>query len=351
MRILDRYIWKELVTPFGLGLFVFTFLLLIDRIFDLTDLIINKGVPVHLVLMMLVYISPAILVLTIPIGFLLAILIAFGRLSADMEVVALKACGVSPLRLLWPVVAFGVGVTALTGYLMIDAVPKSNYAFKSLVFEIVRTQATVGIKERVFNDTFGNFVIYVDEIASDQVALRNVFVSDERKPEEQRFITAHEGRLLSDDVNRRVTLRLLDGSIHETSPTALQKYREVRFGLYDITLVLENHAGQAGGHAEGRPRDDSDRATSGHGRHHSAQGQPEPLLGGDPQEVRDPGGVPGLQRPGRAPGHPCPPGWALGRLRRALAHRALLLRRSDARREHRGHRADPALGSRCGDQT
>jgi lipopolysaccharide export LptBFGC system permease protein LptF len=66
VRILDRYIWKELVTPFGLGLLIFTFLLLIDRIFDLTDLIINKGVPVHLVLMMLVYISPAILVLTIP---------------------------------------------------------------------------------------------------------------------------------------------------------------------------------------------------------------------------------------------------------------------------------------------
>ena len=98
MRILDRYVWKELVTPFCLGLLIFTFLLLIDRIFDLTDLIINKGVPVHLVLMMLVYISPAILVLTIPIGFLLSILVAFGRLSSDMEVVALKACGVSPLR-------------------------------------------------------------------------------------------------------------------------------------------------------------------------------------------------------------------------------------------------------------
>jgi LPS export ABC transporter permease LptF/LPS export ABC transporter permease LptG len=240
VRILDRYIWKELITPFFMGLLVFTFLLLIDRIFDLTDLIINKGVPVHLVLMLLVYISPAILVLTIPIGFLLAILIAFGRLSADMEVVAFKACGVSPLRLLRPVVIFGLGVAVLTGYLMIDSVPKTNYAFKSLVFDIVRTQATVGLKERVFNDTFGSFVIYVDEIAPDQVALRNVFVSDERKPEEQRFITAKEGRLLSDEVTRRVTLRLMDGSIHEMSPKTLQKYREVRFRLYDITLILEN---------------------------------------------------------------------------------------------------------------
>jgi lipopolysaccharide export system permease protein len=251
VRILDRYVWKELITPFGLGLLVFTFLLLVDRIFDLVDLIINKGVPVHMVVLMLVYIAPAILVLTVPIGFLLAILVAFGRLSADMEIVALKACGVSSLRLLRPVMVLGLGVTAVTAYLMIDSVPKSNYAFKSLVFEIVRTQATVGLKERVFNDTFGSFVIYVDEIATDQVALRNVFVSDERKPEEQRFITAREGRLLSDEVNRRVTLRLLDGSIHETNPNALQRYREVRFRLYDITLVLENPLLRQGGAPKG----------------------------------------------------------------------------------------------------
>ena len=322
---------------------VFTFLLLIDRIFDLTDLIINKGVPVHLVLMMLVYISPAILVLTIPIGFLLAILVAFGRLSADMEVVALKACGVSPLRLLWPVVVFGLGVTAATAYLMIDAVPKSNYAFKSLVFEIVRTQATVGLKERLFNDTFGNFVIYVDEIATDQVGLRNVFVSDERKPEEQRFITAREGRLLSDEVNRRVTLRLLDGAIHETSPSALQKYREVRFRLYDITLVLENPLLKQGGAPKGDREMSLAGAAEGDAEGDRPEGQPEPVPGRDPQEVRDPGRVPRLRRPGGAARHPRPPGRPVGRLRRAPAHRALLLRRADHRREHRRPRTGPGL--------
>ena len=151
---------------------VFTFLLLIDRIFDLMDLIINKGVPVHLVLHApRLHLLPASWSSPIPIGFLFAILVAFGRLSADMEIVALKACGVSLPASSGSVVAFGVVVAGVTGYLMIDSVPKTNYAFKSLVFDIVRTQATVGLKERVFNDTFGNFVIYVDEIASDQVAL------------------------------------------------------------------------------------------------------------------------------------------------------------------------------------
>jgi lipopolysaccharide export system permease protein len=251
VRILDRYIWKELIAPFFLGMIIGTFLLLIDRIFDMMDLIINKGVPVHLVTLLFVYLLPSILVLTIPIGVLFAILVAFGRLSADMEIVAMKACGVSPLRLLWPVLMFGVGATAVTGYLMIDALPRANYAFKSLIFDIVRTTASAGLKERVFNDTFGNFTIYVDEIAADQVGLRNVFVSDERKPEEQRFITAHEGRLLSDEVNRRVTLRLLDGAIHETNPNALQKYREVRFRLYDITLSLENSLTRQGNTPKG----------------------------------------------------------------------------------------------------
>jgi LPS export ABC transporter permease LptF/LPS export ABC transporter permease LptG len=246
MSILDRYVWKELWFPFFLGMFVSTFLLLLDKIFDLTDLIINKGVPVPLVLTLLAYILPAFLVLTVPIGFLLAILIAFGRLSADMEVVALKASGVSPLRLLRPVLLFGVGVAAVTGVLMFEAVPRANYAFKSLIFDILRAQAAVGIRERLFNDSFGNFVIYVEEVALDQVALRNVFVADERNPDELRVVTAREGRLISDEVNRRVTLRLLNGTVHETAPRSLEKYRQVAFREYDLRLSFENPLMRAG---------------------------------------------------------------------------------------------------------
>jgi LPS export ABC transporter permease LptF/LPS export ABC transporter permease LptG len=240
VRILDRYVWKELTPPFLLGLFVFTFLLLIDKIFDLTDLIINKGVPVPLVLMLLAYILPAFLVLTIPLGFLLAILVAFGRLSADMEIVALKASGVSPLRLLRPVLVFALGATIATGWLMMEAVPKANYAFKSLIFDIIRGQASVAIKERVFNDTFGQYIIYVEEMAADRLSLRNVFVADERNPEELRVVTAQEGKLLSDEANQRVTLRLINGTVHETAPRTFQKYRQVMFRLYDLTLTLEN---------------------------------------------------------------------------------------------------------------
>lgn len=246
MKILDRYLWKELLTPLLIGIFVATFLLLIDQIHGLTDLIINKGVPVHLVLLLLTYLLPSILVLTIPIGLLFAILVAFGRLSTDMEVVALKAAGVGPMRLLRPVLVLAAGAAIVTALLLLEAMPRANYGFKSLIFRIVQTQAAVGLRERVFNDTFGNFVIYVDELAPDHVTLRNVFVSDERKPEELRVITAAEGRLLTDAANRRVTLRLLRGTVHETTPVNLQKYRQVGFRLYDITLVLDNPLARQG---------------------------------------------------------------------------------------------------------
>lgn len=246
VKILDRYLYRELLSPFILGLVLFTFLLLIDKIFDLTDLIINKGVPFPMVALLLVYILPAFLVLTIPMALLLAILIAFGRLSGDLEIVALKASGVSPLRLLRPVAVFSAAVGLGTAFLIMAAVPWGNYAFKSLVFDILRAQASVGLKERIFNDAFGDFVIYVEELSTSRAALKGIFVADERRPEESRVITAREGRLLSDEARRRVTLRLIDGRVHETDPRAPEKYRQVAFSLYDLTLTLQNPLVQAG---------------------------------------------------------------------------------------------------------
>ena len=84
------YIFKELLSPFFLGLLTFTFILLMNRVLKLIDLIVNKGVGVGEVGALIVYLLPSFLVLTIPMSVLLAILIAFGRFSADSEVVAMK---------------------------------------------------------------------------------------------------------------------------------------------------------------------------------------------------------------------------------------------------------------------
>src|SRR5262247_541967 len=103
MGILDRYVWKELAPPFVIGVAVFTFFLFIDRIYQLTNLVITKNVPFHLVFSLLVFM--------LPMALLVAVLLVCGRLASDFEVTALKAAGVSPLRLLRPYVAAAVAVT------------------------------------------------------------------------------------------------------------------------------------------------------------------------------------------------------------------------------------------------
>ncbi|HYE92723.1 MAG TPA: LPS export ABC transporter permease LptG, partial [Terriglobales bacterium] len=118
-----------------------------------------------------------------------------------------------------------------------------------------------GLKERVFNADFGDIVIYPEEISASQVALRGLLVSDERDPRLTRIITAREGRLLADEVNRRITLRLLDGAVNEADvlsaapgpgeaklpadesvyggAASASRYRYTVFGLYDMSLPLD----------------------------------------------------------------------------------------------------------------
>ena len=239
-RILDRYVVTELGPPFAIGVGVFTFFLVIDRIYQLTDLVITKSVPFALVFPLLVYMLPAFLGLTLPMALLVSVLLVCGRLAGDLEVAALKASGVSPLRLFRPFVAVAVAVTLLIAWLTLVVNPWSSGAFQRQLFRILQSRATTAIKERTFGAAFNPYVIYVDEVSPSQVRLKGLLVSDERNPEESRFIVAREGRLLTDEVNHRITLRFLDGSISESDVGDRRRFRLTYFSLYDMNLPVES---------------------------------------------------------------------------------------------------------------
>jgi LPS export ABC transporter permease LptF/LPS export ABC transporter permease LptG len=239
-RILDRYLVKELGPPFAIGVGVFTFFLVIDRIYQLTDLVITKNVPFALVMPLLLYMLPAFLALTLPMATLVAVLLVCGRLAGDLEVAALKASGVSPLRLFRPFVAAGIVVTLLIAWLTLMVGPWSSGAFQRQLFRILQSRASTGIKERTFSATFNQFVIYVDEVSPSQVRLKGLLVSDERNPEQSRIIVAREGRLLSDEATRRITLRFLDGSISESDVGDRRRFRQTYFSLYDMSLPVDS---------------------------------------------------------------------------------------------------------------
>lgn len=90
-KIISRYIFKEIAFPFIIILFVLTFVLLMGKILQIMDLIVNKGISIFTIAKLIIFLLPAFMSFTIPIALLIAILIAMGRLSADNEITVLKS--------------------------------------------------------------------------------------------------------------------------------------------------------------------------------------------------------------------------------------------------------------------
>jgi len=226
--ILDRYITRELILPFLLGLVVFTFLLMIQPLGDYSEQLIAKGVSWGIVVRVLGTLIPQALAVTIPIALLIGLLIGLGRLSADRETVAMQACGISIYRLLRPVLLLAVLTWAATSYIMIEAVPTANQAFRQIVFGIISARAENEIKPRVFFEDFPNRVLYVGD-APPGGGWRECFLADTSKPDQPTVFTAETCRLAIDRDKRTVDMVLTKGSRHAATLSDPAKYEVARF--------------------------------------------------------------------------------------------------------------------------
>jgi lipopolysaccharide export system permease protein len=239
--IINRYIFKEMLGPFVLGLFVFTFIFLLNKIIRLTELIIGKGVSLTEVLSLIGYILPSFLVLVIPSTVLLASLLGFGRLCADGEITALNASGVSFYKMIIPVMGFSFLCYLTTSFLMINILPRANLSFKRMLYEIARTRALVNIKEREFIDDFKGMVIYVDQVSAEN-RLKGIIISDKRSLPEPYIIMAHEGRITANPDNLMVSIHLQGGSIQSLSQD--NRFRQIDFEEYQLNLDLASFLNQ-----------------------------------------------------------------------------------------------------------
>ncbi len=238
-KIINRYIFREIALPFVILLFVLTFVLLMGKILQIMDLMINKGIRVLDIAHLIALIMPNFLLFTIPIALLVSILIAMGRLSADNEITVLKASGVSLLQLFYPAAVASLLAFACAMVIGYFLVPQSNFATKRLLFELASQNAGIGIKEKVFNADFKGLLLYADTIPADGASMENVIISDSRVLGEQNTILAKKAFLVADPKLMIVKLRLENGSIH-TVGKDLKNYRKVDFKSYDINLDLSS---------------------------------------------------------------------------------------------------------------
>jgi lipopolysaccharide export system permease protein len=240
--IIDRYVAREVLAPFAVGVGLLTFALVTGRLLKLSDMVVNHGVSLGEVMRIIGYVMPAFLELTFPMAVLLGVLMGFGRMSSDQEMIAARACGVSLYRLAIPVLGVALVVYAISSYFAFSLRPWANSNLRQKLYELSQTRTSAGLKEKIFNSNFPGLVVYIDQMSDVDSSLHGVLISDARDPHQQNTIIAKHGVLLPDPHSNAITLRLYDGSVFgvESSTDATHV---TSFKIYDLSVSPESTFG------------------------------------------------------------------------------------------------------------
>lgn len=236
-KILDRYVFSELLPPFLISLAALCFVMLTKELLRLVELLVSKGVGFWAVVNVFLHLLPSFLVLTLPIAGIIASITAFSRLSYDRELVAMRASGLSLFRLSRPVWVFSCLVFVLTLVLSHWGQPWTNISLKKMALNMLRDQLALALDKGIFNEPAPNMVIYIPE-SLDGGHAPGIFISDDRNPEDSRIIVAHEYGIFKGQDGTQVGLRLINGTIH-AKPHDNQQYHQASFATYDLKLSLD----------------------------------------------------------------------------------------------------------------
>lgn len=209
MKTLNVYVLKNFIITFGMAIGVLTFVMMGARLVKIFEYI-SQGIPVFNFLLFIVYIMPIILTFTIPWAVLVAVMLVFGRLSADTEITAMRACGISILQIVSPILIITFLMTLLCLYLQVEVGPPLLGKSRSLM-EATIVDQPLAIFEPGKSVNFENNIIYIDDkISEDEVKGIQIFTMDEKGINEEQDITASKGKFIVDKNKQMMTVVLTD---------------------------------------------------------------------------------------------------------------------------------------------
>ncbi len=243
---LFRYALKEVLGPTLVAFAAYTGFMLIRGLVQFSDLLLQSENPLGDTARVLAFSLPHIVVLTLPVAFLLGILVAVGRMSADSEIIALRAAGLDLARLYRPVGALAGLLFAATLVLMVEVVPRAN----QILYDMKLSLSTFAIAQRiqpgVFSPEIGGISIYVESASPDHRALNGLIVSDRSNPGEgERLTFARQGFLEIEPEDGRLWLRL-EGAVTHHVPADPGRYDLASFATHRLVLVDTKPAGPGG---------------------------------------------------------------------------------------------------------
>lgn len=243
MKIIDRYISSNVLFSTIFGVVVLSLVLVLGNIFkELLDLIINRDVPLQSVILFMLYVLPFSLTFTIPWGFLTAVLLVFGRLSADNELIALRSNGVSIQRISGPVLLLGAALTGLCLFINLEVAPRAEQEMSKTLFRIATSNPlSLFATDEVITE-FPGRRIFIGSKENER--LQNVFLFElDEKFYPVKVVHAHEGEINFDETNSRLLMRLFGATFEQRDaddPGDLNKMRRgivMREGVFPIDLL------------------------------------------------------------------------------------------------------------------
>lgn len=234
-----RYLFKEIWPTLVASLVVFLFIVLAARMLNLAEWMINHGIHPFQLIKMISYLLPGMILFALPAVLLMAVFVAFHRLSNDNELQAMKTSGISLYQMLPPVVLISLAGFLMALFLSSSAGPWGRKSFKDLVFVIAHSRADLGIKERIFCDPFKGITFYVSNFTPKERTMKNVFLVDRRDPAVTTTIVAREGRIDSREDVKLITVRFFDGTVFMMDKKQEQG-RTITFSSYDLGIGLDD---------------------------------------------------------------------------------------------------------------
>ena len=240
MRILDRYIVREIVRHAFLGLLIFTFVLFVPKLVRLMELFVRHSGSGTQILVLFLCIIPGILVFTIPMAVLIGVLLGLGRMSMDSEIIALTSLGISRKRILLPVGVLAVVGAALTLLMTIVLAPRSLRAFRDIETTLIASQISFQVQPRVFDERFPHLVLYINDVSASGTHWHGVFLFETGAESGSRITLAEDAIVISEPELGKLELHLNAGTTHEFQRENPDQYSVTGFQRSDWPIEFSS---------------------------------------------------------------------------------------------------------------
>lgn len=238
MRILDRYIVREVFRHALLGLAVFTFVFFVPRLVLLMELFVRHSGSGAQIFELFLCIFPAVFTFTIPMAVLIGVLLGLGRMSSDSEIIALTALGIGRRRILLP-----VGVLAMAGALVSLCMtlwlgPIAVRTYRTLQAELAASQASFAVQPRVFDERFPKWVLYINDVSASGTQWHGVFLAEAGGENGSQLTLAENAIVIAEPKEGKLELHLKGGATHEFSRAEPDRYSVTFFGQSDWPIEV-----------------------------------------------------------------------------------------------------------------